>query len=431
MIAQVACRRPVALSRQWAEAVRQGSPGAPAALGAPRPVRQLRTLLCRNRLTGAAQDLIADGNAACDPAADSVQAELMPSAIALAADEASAAAPAAAAHAAAEPSPAPCNCERERTAQQNCEQHVTTKDGAHEPEAANAALASDSQVKNAEVSATRQAHKETASSSTQHQVHISTRSVLAQDSANPEPAVLAAPQLHAPAGSAPAPDDSAAAAAAAAAASSGDTSPAGEPCAPGFAGMDRERELAVMGLPWVPEYETQLRRHAQRLLGMPVEPMPEPARAQAGKAQSGKAPAQRKRAGKAQGAGQGTGPGAGAGSAGGLREQQDGNCACVPQSHSKAQDARQPQAAAAAGAKAVHAQQAGTATTRKQSRTSAQGAGDVHAAAEAHTSADHVQQPGTGTAETAQGEAAPTSVSASPALRRQPRKRGSPMRCPQ
>jgi hypothetical protein len=47
------CRRPVTLSRQWAEAVRQGSPEHPAAHGKPRPIAELRSLLCRNRLSGA------------------------------------------------------------------------------------------------------------------------------------------------------------------------------------------------------------------------------------------------------------------------------------------------------------------------------------------------------------------------------------------
>jgi hypothetical protein len=50
-----AYRRPVMLSRQWAEAVRKGSPDRPAAPGKPRPVGDLRRLLARHRLTGAAR----------------------------------------------------------------------------------------------------------------------------------------------------------------------------------------------------------------------------------------------------------------------------------------------------------------------------------------------------------------------------------------
>ena len=50
-------RRPVTLSRQWAEAVRQGSADAPAAPGTPRPVAALRRLLARHRLSGAARDV--------------------------------------------------------------------------------------------------------------------------------------------------------------------------------------------------------------------------------------------------------------------------------------------------------------------------------------------------------------------------------------
>lgn len=41
------------LSRQWADAVRHGSPEHPVAQGKPRPVGELRSLLCRNRLSGA------------------------------------------------------------------------------------------------------------------------------------------------------------------------------------------------------------------------------------------------------------------------------------------------------------------------------------------------------------------------------------------